>query len=49
MRNKKTVHLPDKLHQELKLASTKEGIALEAFVAKKLWGVVGVAIAEVKR
>ncbi len=38
---KKNVKLGDKLHQEIKIASAKESMTMEAFIAKKLWAALG--------
>ena len=37
----KTVHLSETLHKELKLAATKEGLNLNAFIARLLWKSIG--------
>ena len=37
----KSIHLPETLHRELKIAATKEGENLNAYVAKLLWKAIG--------
>ena len=37
----KTIHLSETLHKQLKLAATREGENLNAYVAKLLWKVLG--------
>ncbi len=46
---KKTVNLPDKLHQEVKVAAAKAGIPMEAYITKALWTSLGSTINEVQR
>ena len=41
MSMKKTVNLPSKLHQQLKIAAAKEGITIEALIAKTMWHSIG--------
>ncbi len=49
MRNTKTIHLPDKLHQQIKVAAAKAHTPMEAYVTKILWTSLGSTISEVQR
>lgn len=46
---KKTINLPERLHQAVKIESAKQNLAMEAYIAKCLWTALGSTINEVKR
>jgi len=46
---KKTINLPDKLHQAVKVQSAKVGMTMEAYIAKALWANLGTPIVPSQR